>query len=105
MGFSQHHVSLCSGRLFDGRNLGHINENLRNGPSQDGKQELKLFKAPLRTLYYFSIFAWRALKRNLSWLLGHPLVLFVLVPLVATYWAAKQGQYAPRLIKEVEVGT
>lgn len=72
--------------------------------STDGMEELTLYKAPCRTLYYFSLFAWRGARRNLLWLLGHPLVLFFLVPLAGTYWGAKQGNYAPSLIAEVEVG-
>ena len=64
---------------------------------------LTLYHAPLRTLYYFVLFAWRGFGRNLRWGLGHPIALFILLPAAAAYFAAKQTSYAPSFVSDFEV--
>ena len=53
------------------------------------RKQLRLFKSPLSTLYYFFGSASAATGRGLVWLLRHRITLFLLIPAVLGYIALK----------------
>ncbi|GAX81181.1 hypothetical protein CEUSTIGMA_g8614.t1 [Chlamydomonas eustigma] len=78
------------------------NEQLKLRLLQE-RRNLTLLNCPLRTLYYFSVYTYRGLLTNLRWSLGHPITLFIILPVTAAYWAAKHGNYAPLLLHKFEI--
>ena len=53
------------------------------------RRQLTLFRHPLLTLYYLVACASAAAWRGVKWCLKHPIMLFIIVPVLATYLTLK----------------
>ena len=53
------------------------------------RQQLKVLKSPLRTLYYFAACAASAAVRGVAWGLQHPVFYFLLLPVLSAYVGLK----------------
>ena len=53
------------------------------------RQQLKVLKSPLRTLYYFAACAASAAVRGVAWGLQHPVFYFLLLPVLSAYAGLK----------------
>ena len=53
------------------------------------RRQLTLFRHPLLTLYYLAACASAAAWRGVKWCLKHPIMLFIIVPVLATYLTLK----------------
>lgn len=67
------------------------------------RASLTLFKSPLRTLSAFAACAGQAAWRGAAWLLGHPVFLFALVPVVLLYGGLKVTGAAAEGVREAEL--
>ena len=53
------------------------------------RRQLTLFRHPVLTLYYLVACASAAAWRGVKWCLQHPIMLFIIVPVLATYLTLK----------------
>lgn len=53
------------------------------------RRQLTLFRHPVLTLYYLVACASAAAWRGVKWCLKHPIMLFIIVPVLATYLTLK----------------
>ena len=66
-------------------------------------RELTLSRAPARTLYYFGLTLLRGARQGAHWCISHPVMLFLVLPALALYLAAKHSNYAPDTVQTIEV--
>lgn len=66
-------------------------------------RELTLSRAPARTLYYFGLTLVRGARQGAHWCISHPVMLFLVLPALALYLAAKHSHYAPDTVQTIEV--
>mmetsp|Transcript_2335 Transcript_2335/g.5234 ORF Transcript_2335/g.5234 Transcript_2335/m.5234 type:complete len:435 (+) Transcript_2335:584-1888(+) len=66
------------------------------------RKNLTLFRAPLKTLYYFLKYTVSGIASGCHWFVSHPVTLFILFPALAAYGAAKYTGHAPELIDSIE---
>ena len=62
-----------------------------------------MYRSPLKTVYCFGRYSAAGIARGFAWFLSHPATLYVLLPAVAVFAAAKYAGYNSALLLEVEV--
>ena len=72
-------------------------------PPGSQEAQLSLFRNPLRTLYWFGRFAGSGLATSARFCASHPITLFLVLPALALYGAAKHFGSAPEAIALLEV--
>ncbi|KAG2445331.1 hypothetical protein HYH02_008797 [Chlamydomonas schloesseri] len=65
-------------------------------------RNVTVFKAPVRTIWYFLCYAASSVYSGAKWLAGHPVTLLVILPGLIAYVAAKHAGYQEELIVQIE---
>lgn len=68
----------------------------------EARKKLTLFQSPIRTLYYFTRSSIEGFSNAFKFCIGHPVTLFLVVPVLAAYSGAKYTGHAPGAVELFE---